>query len=182
MKTLYLLGDIANHDGLDVGLAVIIALAVGVAIGLIFHSMEKARTNKIKSIFSDMGLVVSEIPNKRVFQQLENYPLMDIGRGKRFKNLVSIETPQAQLKMFDYRYIINDDEHSTSHKQTVLEVTSEFLNIPVFNLRRERMWDKVASVFGGQDIDFSDHPAFQTNLSLKELPSKRFEFLWIQRC
>ena len=48
-----------------------------------------------------------------------------------------------------------------------MSVESTGLVHPVFNLRPEGFWSKVGSVFGGQDIDFVEHPSFSEKYVLK---------------
>jgi len=69
--------------------------------------------------------------------------------------------------VFDYRYVTGGGDDRRVRKQTVMSVESTSLVHPVFYLRPEGFWSKVGAAFGGQDIDFVEHPAFSEKYVLK---------------
>jgi len=55
----------------------------------------KLAPKKQQSIFGDIGLSVRDEPVPTFVQTLEQFPRMNIGKRRRFKNLVSIETHEV---------------------------------------------------------------------------------------
>jgi len=133
----------------------------------IARQREKARTEKLKSIFKDLGFPFQADIDPVRLEQLSDFPLMNIGHSKRLKNVISVEGSSADIAMFDYRYVTGRGKHRKVRNQTVMSVESTSLVHPVFNLRPEGFWSKVGAAFGGQDIDFSEHPAFSEKYVLK---------------
>jgi hypothetical protein len=92
---------------------------------------------------------------------------MNIGRDKQITNVISVEGPNADISVFDYSYVTDVSKDRRLRKQTVMSVESTSLVHPVFNLRPEEFWSKVEAAFGGQDIDFVEHPDFSKKYVLK---------------
>ena len=145
--------------------AVIIAIVC--AVFYISRQREKARTQKLTSIFQDLGFPFQADVDPVRLEHLSGFPLMNIGRGKQLTNAISVEGPNADIAVFDYRYVTGGGDNRKVRKQTVMSVESPSLVLPAFNLRPEGFWSKVGSTFGGQDIDFVAHPEFSEKYVLK---------------
>ena len=145
--------------------AVIIAIVC--AIFFISRRREKARTDKLTSIFQGLGFPFQADVDPVRLEHLSGFPLMNIGRGKQLTNAISVEGPNADIAVFDYRYVTGGGNNSRVRKQTVMSVESTSLVHPVFNLRPEGFWSKVGAAFGGQDIDFVSHLEFSEKYVLK---------------
>ncbi len=128
---------------------------------------EKARTEKLTAIFMDLGFPFQAALDPARLEHLSSFPLMNIGHSKKLKNVITVETPQADIAMFDYRYVTGHGKHRKVHQQTVMSVESTVLIQPNFNLYPEGFWSKVGAAFGGQDIDFPEHPDFSTRYVLR---------------
>lgn len=137
------------------------------AIFFISRRREKARTEKLATISQELGYPFQAAMDPERLERLGAFPLMNIGRGKKIENVISVDGPSAGIAIFDYRYVIGHGKSRRVLRQTVMSVESTSLVHPVFNLRPEGFWFKVASVFGGQDIDFVEHPDFSEKYLLK---------------
>ena len=145
------------------------ALILGVCFAIFYISRkrEKARTEKLATIFQDLGYPFRADVDPVRLDQLSGFPLMNIGHGKRLKNVISVEGSAADIAMFDYRYVTGHGKERRVRNQTVMSVESTSLVHPNFNLRPEGFWSKVGAAFGGQDIDFIEHPEFSKKYVLK---------------
>lgn len=146
-----------------------LALIIGIActIFLLLKRREKVRTEKLTKIFQELGFPFQAAVEPVRLERLSGFPLMNIGRGKQLTNVISVEGPNADIAVFDYRYVTGGGDDRRVRKQTVMSVESTSLVHPVFNLRPEGFWSKVGAAFGGQDIDFVEHPAFSEKYVLK---------------
>ena len=145
--------------------AVIIAI-IG-AIFLISRRREKVRTEKLATISQELGYPFQAAMDPERLERLGAFPLMNIGRGKKIENVISVDGPSSDIAMFDYRYVIGHGKSRRVLRQTVMSVESTSLVHPAFNLRPEGFWSKVGAAFGGQDIDFVQHPGFSEKYVLK---------------
>lgn len=144
-----------------------VIIAIFGAIFFISRRREKARTEKLATISQELGYPFQAAMDPERLEGLGAFPLMKIGRGKKIENVISVDGPSADIAMFDYRYVTGHGKSRRVLRQTVMSVESTSLVHPVFNLRPEGFWSKVGSVFGGQDIDFVEHPSFSEKYVLK---------------
>lgn len=133
----------------------------------IYKKREKIRTEKLTNICQELGFPLQTAVDPVLLERLSGFPLMNIGRDKQITNVISVEGPNADIAVFDYRYVTGGGDDRRVRKQTVMSVESTSLVHPVFNLRPEEFWSKVEAAFGGQDIDFVEHPDFSKKYVLK---------------
>ena len=158
----------ANDGRILLGL-IFPAVIVGIvcAMFFIYKKREKVRTEKLTKIFQELGFPFQAAVDPVLLERLSGFTLMNIGRGKQLTNVISVEGPNADIAVFDYRYVTGGGDDRRVRKQTVMSVESTSLVHPVFNLRPEGFWSKVGAAFGGQDIDFVEHPDFSEKYVLK---------------
>jgi len=158
----------ANGEGNVIGI-ILLTVVAGIVCSIIYISKrrERARTEKLTTIFQELGFPFQAAVDPVRLERLADFPLMNIGRGKQLTNVISVEGPIADIAMFDYRYVTGHGKSRKVRRQTVVSVESPRLVHPVFNLWPEGFWAKVGSVFGGQDIDFIEHPDFSEKYVLK---------------
>ncbi|MDA7513629.1 hypothetical protein N8505_03315 [Akkermansiaceae bacterium] len=144
-----------------------VIIAIFGAIFFISRRREKARTEKLATISQELGYPFQAAMDPERLERLVAFPLMNIGRGKKIENVISVDCPSADIAIFDYRYVTGHGKSRRVLRQTAMSVESTGLVHPVFNLRPEGFWSKVGSVFGGQDIDFVEHPSFSEKYVLK---------------
>ena len=158
----------ANDGRILLGL-IFPAVIVGIvcAMFFIYKKREKVRTEKLTKIFQELGFPFQAAVDPVLLERLSGFTLMNIGRGKQLTNVISVEGPNADIAVFDYRYVTGGGDDRRVRKQTVMSVESTSLVHPVFNLRPEGFWSKVGAAFGGQDIDFVEHPDFSEKYVLQ---------------
>lgn len=142
----------------------VIVLA-GFLIWLFLH-LEKKRTAALLAIAEELGLHFSATQSEDLSARMQKFPLFNKGRGRKIRNVMSTETDLARLTIFDYQYTTGGGEHSQTHRQTVVAMESEALELPNFSLRPESIFHKLGAAIGMQDIDFEEHPEFSDDFVL----------------
>ena len=149
-----------------VGWLIVLAVIV-LTVTQITRWREKVRTGRLAEAVKELGLAFQPTGDQALYERLASFPLLNAGRKQELKNLVSVDTSQAQVAIFDFRYITGHGKNKKVHRQTVIAMEAGELELPIFSMRPERIWDKVGSLFGGQDIDFSQHQNFSAKFVLK---------------
>jgi hypothetical protein len=89
------------------------------------------------------------------------FKLFSLGHSKRARNVLSGSVHGGQVSLADYQYVTGHGKQRTVHSQTLCILTSPRLALPHFFLRRQRaVWDLLGKLFGGQDLNFDEDPAF----------------------
>ena len=148
------------------GILAIVAI-IGGAI-LWAYKVEQQRTAQFEAVAAEMGLSFHDKQVNALRFQVGDFRLFSTGRGRKFKNIMVADTPEARIGIFDYQYTTGSGKHARTHTQTVAVIESSDLNIPEFSLRPEvSFFDTIGNLIGFQDIDFADHPAFSRSFVLK---------------
>ena len=134
------------------GFAVIATIAIVLSI-----RHERKRTEALAGIAEQMGLSF-DAQGTMPAGAFNQAPLFDIGRSRKTKNVMTGRVEDIQLHLFDYQYTTGSGKHATTHKHTVAAVEVQGFDLPKFHLKPEHFGHKIASVFGFDDIDFSDYP------------------------
>ena len=87
-------------------------------------------------------------------------------RGRNASKAFVADSGDLRMVIFDFRYIVGSGSGSRVYKQTVVMAQSELLSIPVFKISPEDMRQKIASLFGYQDINFDDDTNFSKAFKL----------------
>ncbi|MCK4820866.1 hypothetical protein KA005_34185, partial [bacterium] len=82
-------------------------------------------------------------------------------------NVLERGDSDGRITIFDYKYTVGSGKSSHTYKQTVVYFQSDDLALPDFALRPERIFHKIGSVFGYQDIDFETSPEFSRHYLLR---------------
>ncbi|HRH43319.1 MAG TPA: hypothetical protein PKY82_16925 [Pyrinomonadaceae bacterium] len=99
---------------------------------------------------------------------------------KRIENLIYGTINNFQVSIFDYIYTTGSGKNYKGHSQTVVMLESPALNLPLFTMRPEGIWQEVGQVFGGQDIDFTSHPIFSKKYLLRGADENRVRYIFNQ--
>jgi hypothetical protein len=91
---------------------------------------------------------------------LTRFALGSRGHARRATNVLRTRTDGAAVQMCDYRYTTGQGRNQRVHRQSVLLLESERLDLPAFSLCPETMSQKLAILFGRQDIDFPQRADF----------------------
>ncbi|MEM6469521.1 MAG: hypothetical protein AAF802_08105 [Planctomycetota bacterium] len=133
---------------LIIGIIVFVALA------------DKKRDEALRSIAEDLRLSFNKKTDDRLLSVMQRFKLFNRGRGRKMKNVMQADTEAARLSIFDYQYTTGGGKSSQTHRFTLVSMEADELQIPSFQLRPEGFFDRIGSMFGGQDIDFKDDQAF----------------------
>ena len=139
-------------------LIVILALVVGG----IFYSMhvEKKRKEALEKTAEELGLVFQP-DNEELQHRFSHFKLFNSGRKRTLYNVITGDSGEVRISIFDYKYTTGSGKHQQTQKQTVAAIqSSELMGQPSFRMRPEGFFDKVGSAMGFQDIDFDSHPTF----------------------
>jgi hypothetical protein len=151
---------------LVIAIMIVIGLIVGI-IGYYSHKQEQKRTADISGLAAGFGLNFSPTGDFPLQDRLSILPLLKQGRDRRLSNLLSGETDEVRISIFDYRYTTGSGKQSSTTRLTIAALESPKLKIPAFTLRPENFFDKIGGLLGLQDLDFADHPEFSGNFVLK---------------
>lgn len=143
---------------------VVIVYACIAAVGRV---LETRRTREFEAAAQELGLAFQPDGSSAFELELSSFPLLDIGRARELKNLVTADTSDVRVSIFDYKYVTGHGKSKRTRCQTVIAVQSPELRTPTFHLRPEGLLDAVGSLLGRQDIDFDDHPEFSKTFVLK---------------
>ena len=94
------------------------------------------------------------------------FALASRGHNQLASKVLVADSGDLRMVIFDFRYIVGSGSGSRVYKQTVVMAQSELLSIPVFKISPEDMRQKIASLFGYQDINFDDDTNFSKAFKL----------------
>lgn len=136
-----------------------IAAVVGgvVALG---RAMERRRAEEMRAAAEALGWSFEPEPPLDVIPGLERFSLFGQGRDRRIRSFMAGRRGDVRAAVFDYHYTTGSGKSTSHWRQTVLYLRAEGLALPGFTLRPENVFHRIGSVFGYQDIDFPDRPAF----------------------
>jgi hypothetical protein len=128
---------------------------------------DTTRANAFGLFARDFGLSFIRRVDQILLTRLEGFHLFSQGHSKTISNLIHGEINGTEVMIFDYRYTVGGGKSPSTHSQTVICLRSDRLNLPAFSLRPENVLHRIGSVFGYQDIDFSESPAFSEKYLLR---------------
>ncbi|MFM7117516.1 MAG: hypothetical protein ACKO0N_12855 [Planctomycetota bacterium] len=152
-------------------MAIVIAL-LGI-FGWISHKQEKERTAKIGQLAASMGLEFRPQGDLELSQRLGILQLFKLGHSRKLMNLLTGETDECRISIFDYRYTTGSGKSTHTTKLTLAALESKRLRIPAFTLRPENFFDKIGGLLGLQDIDFADNLEFSKTFVLKSAEEEK---------
>lgn len=154
-------------------------IAIGAVIGFIAivgylaYLSDKKRTEALQQYAQSHGLVF-EGQMTDLDQWVLHFKLFNQGRSRTFRNVMRGAKDRAALGLGDYRYTTGSGKHSTTHHQTFCVVRHPGLKVPHFFLRRQvALFDAIGKMFGGQDLNFDDDPAFSKAFVLQTIESEQ---------
>jgi hypothetical protein len=124
----------------------------------------KARTEAMRLVASTMGFAFEE---KTAPEALGAFPLLEHGRGREGRNVLTGTLASRPVTICDYRYVVQSGKSSHEVRQTVVVFTDAQPGLPDFELRPENVFHKLGAVFGYQDIDFDSSEEFSKQYLLR---------------
>jgi hypothetical protein len=124
----------------------------------------RARREAIRGIASGAGWQFQEEADAP--DQLVALPPFDRGYGHKRVNILTGERNGEPSTVFDLHYTTGAGKSRQHHALTVAAVPLPD-TLPRFTVFPERLGDRIAAVFGGQDIDFPERPDFSKAYRLR---------------
>jgi hypothetical protein len=153
-------------EGIFILLFVVLVL-FGIGFVIVQHYAEKERREKLWAVAMDLGLSFSDEGEPHLRLPRDSFHLFSQGRSRKAYHFMDGSVDGVDVTLFDYRYTTSSGRHSQTHRQTVLLLESERLQLPLFRLRPEHLFHKIAGTLGYQDIDFPLYPTFSDRYLLR---------------
>jgi hypothetical protein len=146
-------------------LGAFVVVIVGIAVG---SKLAARRRERMLAEFApSIGMEFLPRDDVTVTARLGRLPLFEKGRDRRAYNVMRGTSHGRRVAVFDYHYKTGGGKHTHHHRQTVAHVRAEGVDLPLFWLRPHGMLDKLASLVGMRDIDFTDDEDFSRRWFLK---------------
>ena len=124
---------------------------------------ERRRTQGLRDAAFRLGLNFLETDPTLEAAEFRSLPLFQKGHSHRIWNIVR----GSDELIFGYRYTTGGGRSSSTHTQTVYASRVAGRNLPRFELKPERLFDRIKAALGGQDIDFEEDPDFSKGYRLQ---------------
>lgn len=149
--------------------AAIVGAVVGVAAlswGISSYFARKRR-EAWQAVAQQTGLAF--LPDAQgVRDRLSGFKICNLGHSRKAINSLVGQMHGFEVTLFDYRYTTGSGKNRRVHNQTLCAVRHPSLRLPHFFVRRQlKLWDALGKVFGGQDINFDEDPAFSRSFVLQ---------------
>ena len=139
------------------------------------RKVAQQRVDALRQSAEEMGLTFSPLTDSaesltanRIADGFSQFRLMNVGRGKSFRNVITGDSGEVGIYIFDYRYTTGSGKNRRVHRNTVAALVSpRLLACPAFRIRRQSFFDSVGSLLGFQDINFDAHPQFSKQFVLQ---------------
>lgn len=145
--------------------ALSLPLILGVALGVHFYlrRRERLRSEALRGESARMGLAFEAEGDHLRHESFFFLPLFSQGRSKTFRNVMR----GSDELVFGFEFTTGYGKHQRITRQTVAAFRAAGADFPAFHLKPENLADRIASQFGGQDIDFPEDPEFSKAFRLQ---------------
>lgn len=153
---------------MDVSFCLFVAIAIVVvaAVIIVSYRQDQKRIADMRAVAARIGWQYA--PEEAGLDGvLAGFGLFSRGHARKARNVLAARVDSAAAKIVDYRYELGYGNNRRIHLQTVLLLESDRLELPIFALRPEGVSQRLADLFGQQDIDFPDHPGFSADYVLQ---------------
>jgi hypothetical protein len=148
---------------MEFALFILVPVTVAAIIGAAaLHTRRAARqrTDAVHDVARRLGWGFREDVPFDAVPDLTRFELFRTGHDRKLRNLLTSPPGEPRAVIFDYSYLTSSGKSQQMHRQTVFYATSSGFDLPSFSLRPERLFHRVAGVFGYQDIDLEQRPEF----------------------
>ena len=127
-----------------------------------FFSYFQKRRMEMQETAEKLGLEFRNTDEYGQIAMMKDFQLFKKGYGKRISNILSVKRDfeQADIRVFDYKYVIGAGNSTRKIMQTVFYIHSKELNLPELLIKPEYFFHRIGEFFGMQDIDFEAFPIF----------------------
>ncbi|NOZ41257.1 MAG: hypothetical protein GXP24_13680 [Planctomycetes bacterium] len=163
-------------------LIVLVFLAFIVVGGIYSHRKQKEREAALRHLASELGWQFHPIKNRSHHQEFPLFSIFTTGEARyaynTLRGMLSINGSSWQGQMGDYHYetTSNSGKNKTTHTHrfSYLLVKMPYTLTPSLKIRREQLFDRMASFIGFDDIDF-ESAEFSDRFHVKS-SDKRFAY------
>lgn len=143
----------------------IIPLALtALGVGFFLHRRhEQARTEALKHFARTRGFEFKEKDASLTFRT----HLFQQGHNRQVTNVLSRDDVGVKTLLFDFSFVESHGKNSNHERQTVAAFRRDGRSLPVFEMRPENFFHKIASALGWKDIDFDNRPDFSKMFVLR---------------
>lgn len=128
---------------------------------------EKKRTLALSVLAARLGWTLQPDAPLTVVPGPSRFELFTSGRRQHIRNYAGGTRDGRAVAVFDYSYVTGAGKSQTTWQQTVVHVRAPGLALPAFVLRPEHVVHKIGGMFGYQDIDVENDPAFSGQYLLR---------------
>ncbi len=137
-----------------------------------------SREGQLRAVAHRLGMTFSPAESYSNRNLLSDFELFRKGRNRLFTNIMqkADEWMENDIQIFDYQFVTGHSNSRRKVAQTVFFIRSKTLGLPQFVLKPETIFDKIASYFGKQDIDFERFPKFSGQYLLQSEDEEYMRF------
>ena len=137
-----------------------VGLGVTAVVAGVQYVVEKRRREAVAAWATSRSLTF-EPARPSTVDEYERFKLFKAGHTRRAFNFVQGRRDGFELRVVDYQYKTGGGRNARSHKQTVCILDGESRHdVHFFCRRQSTVFDAIGKLFGGQDVNFDDDPAF----------------------
>jgi hypothetical protein len=135
------------------------AIAVAIILGAKWH--ERRYTEAWQQAAAQLGLAY-EGPGNDLLDRFGQFTTLQRGRRQEIRNaIVGVDDDDLEIILADFRYTTGSGKNSRRHVETLCIVHHPAMALPTCFLRPQSLlFDALGRLFGGQDIDIPEDPAF----------------------
>jgi hypothetical protein len=104
-------------------------------------------------------------PSGPIPEPLMAFPIFAHGHTREVRETIRGTHDGQPFTLFEYVYVTGHGKHRHHHHHTIVQWSTA--ELPVFSLTPEGWMSRLGNVFGTQDIDFDDDPAFSRAFQLR---------------
>jgi hypothetical protein len=153
----------------------LVGVGIAAAVGIIALAarQRRKRTSELAALAQGMGFAFIEKgwQGPELSSQYKT-SLLQRTRG-RYSDVMTGSIGSLRVSVFDYTY--GGGKESTTRTMTCYSQTQE---LPPFELRPERIFDKIGDAIFQRDIDFDSHPDFSRRYHLRAQDEMRIRMIF----
>jgi hypothetical protein len=130
-------------------------------------SQRKHRLAALEEFARKRGFTFEPRIESTIPPELEIFQAIDPVARPSLANRMAGADSGLPVHVFDLRMGNRYGHHRLTLAQTVVDLVSPKLNLPVFRIEPENVLHKVQEAMGAQDIDFESHPKFSDKYLLR---------------
>jgi hypothetical protein len=145
---------------------IVILIAIPIALNL-WHERKRRRWSAMSRAAEELGFAFLAWDDGVVLSDLSSSYLFSQVRSKTIENVMRRVSDDLEVKIFDFGYTARGEEEWKHAVQTVICFRSRQLDVPAFCVRPKNLLDRIATLFGHQDIAVDGHALFSKTYLLR---------------